>query len=50
MEDRKFKGLIIPEGDTIMLSPSLAGRREEVILNNKSLTINPKQQILDHKP
>jgi len=33
MEDRKFKGLIIPEGDTIMLSPSLAGRREEVWTN-----------------
>ena len=28
--DRKFKDITIPDGDTIMLSPSLAGRREEV--------------------
>jgi cytochrome P450 len=42
MEDRKFKGLVIPEGDTIMLSPSLAGRREEVLVDDKPLTMNPK--------
>uniref|UniRef100_A0A7S0VS43 Uncharacterized protein n=1 Tax=Hemiselmis tepida TaxID=464990 RepID=A0A7S0VS43_9CRYP len=32
-EDRPFKDMVIPKGDTVMLSPALSGRRPEVWTN-----------------
>ena len=31
LEDREYKGMTIPKGDKVFLSPSLAGRRYETL-------------------